>query len=195
MPLSSPASREELHCRRIELRGYRRNDGFYDIEAHFTDTKSRDMAIEDGRRVLKAGQPLHDMSVRLLVDCKLTVLDVEASTDRAPQRVCTEASATLQSIKGLCIGPGWSAALRERLSGTHGCTHLRELLGPLATIAFQTLSEVRKAAPEAVDATGRPKKIDSCYAYASNREVVLHRWPRFYDGPPEGSTAGSHAEE
>jgi len=26
-------------------------------------------------------------------------------------------------------------------------------------------------------------KIDSCYAYASKREVVRVRWPEHYDGP------------
>ena len=37
--------------------------------------------------------------------------------------------------------------------------------------------------PEVLDANGRPVKIDSCYAYASNREVTLQLWPQFYDGP------------
>jgi hypothetical protein len=37
---------------------------------------------------------------------------------------------------------------------------------------------------------GRPVKIDSCYAYASHREVVKRRWPAFHAGSahavPEG---------
>lgn len=40
MPLSEPADRELLHLRDIELRGYRRTDGDYDIEAYLMDTKS-----------------------------------------------------------------------------------------------------------------------------------------------------------
>ena len=39
------------------------------------------------------------------------------------------------------IGPdalGLSADVRERLGGTEGCTHIVELLGPVATTAFQT---------------------------------------------------------
>ncbi len=85
-------------------------------------------------------------------------------------------------MKGLRIAAGWSAAVRERLAGRDGCTHLTELLGPLATVAFQTLSQVRSAKPTPVDANGRPRKIDSCYAYASDRGVVLSRWPEHYDG-------------
>jgi len=40
MPLSQPAERERLHTRSIEINGYRRVDGLYDIEAHLTDCKS-----------------------------------------------------------------------------------------------------------------------------------------------------------
>jgi hypothetical protein len=60
-----------------------------------------------------------------------------------------------------------------------------ELLMPLATAAFQSLSVPRAGRPEPVDAAGRPKKIDSCYAYAAERDVVLQRWPQFHrPGPP-----------
>lgn len=40
MPLKQPAERERLHTRAIEINGYRRADGRYDIEAHLTDSKS-----------------------------------------------------------------------------------------------------------------------------------------------------------
>ncbi len=38
MPLSPPAaSREHIHTRVVECRGYRRDDGLWDIEGHITD--------------------------------------------------------------------------------------------------------------------------------------------------------------
>ncbi len=40
MPLSDPAPRQLLHLRDIELRGFQRDDGLFDIEARLTDTKS-----------------------------------------------------------------------------------------------------------------------------------------------------------
>ncbi|WP_250527376.1 DUF2889 domain-containing protein [Caballeronia sp. GAWG2-1] len=183
MPLPDSQPREELHCRRIDLRGYRRMDGLYDIEAHLLDTRSRTLEL-DGGKSLQPGEALHEMSIRLVVDEDLHVRDVVAVTDAAPFPICPEAASTLQSIKGMQIGPGWTKAIRERLSGADSCTHLKELLGPLATVAFQSLFEVRRLAPESLDADGRPRKIDSCFAYASDRELVLHKWPGFYDGPP-----------
>ena len=148
------------------------------------DTKADDLTLPDGRH-LPARQPLHNMSIRLVVDEDLVVIDIDAATDASPFGVCREATATLQTMKGLRIGAGWNQAIRQRLGGRQGCTHLTELLAPLATVAFQTLSPVRQAMPTPVDASGKPRKIDSCYAYASHREIVQRRWPAYYDGKLE----------
>jgi hypothetical protein len=189
MPLPPAVPRDEFHLRRIDLRGYRRHDGLYDIEARMVDTKTHELTLEGGRDV-PPGDPLHDMSIRMVVDEDLKVIDIVASTDASPFGICCEATSTLQSMKGLRIAAGWSAAVRQRLSGRNGCTHLTELLTPLATVAFQTLSEVRQARPTPVDANGKPRKIDSCYAYASDRDIVGRRWPIYYDGPA-GAPASS----
>lgn len=183
MPLPPSVSRDELHLRRIELRGYRRVDGLYDIEAHMVDTKTEALTVGGGR-VLASGEPVHDMSIRLVVDADLNVLDVLACTDASPHGICRDATSTLQCMKGMCIGHGWSKAIRERLGGRKGCTHLTELLKPLATVAFQTLWKVRENQPAAVDLSGKPRKIDSCHAYASDREIVKIRWPIHFDGAP-----------
>ena len=181
MPLPPTIEREELHLRRIEMRGYRRSDGLYDLEARLTDAKTH--AFERDEVVIVPGVPIHDMWLRLVVDEDLLVHDALAVTDASPHRVCPEATAALVRVKGLRIAAGWSRAIKERFAGAQGCTHLTELLGPLATTAYQTLTPVRLSQPELLDGDGRPRKIDSCYAYASQREVVLRRWPAFYDGP------------
>jgi hypothetical protein len=183
MPLPPSVPREALHLRRIELRGYRRMDGLYDIEAHMFDTKTEALTVGGGR-VVAPGEPVHDMSIRLVVDEDLNVMDILASTDASPHGICQGATSTLQCMKGVRIGPGWSKAIRERLAGRKGCTHLNELLKPLATVAFQTLWKARENQPTATDSTGKPRKIDSCYAYASDREIVQMRWPMHFDGIP-----------
>ena len=42
MPLSAPAAREPLHRRQIDITGYIRDDGLWDIEGHLLDTKAYD---------------------------------------------------------------------------------------------------------------------------------------------------------
>ncbi|MEO7402073.1 MAG: DUF2889 domain-containing protein, partial [Burkholderiales bacterium] len=166
MPLPPSPDREALHLRKIDLRGYRRSDGLYDIEARMTDTKTHAFKRPAYDSPVPAGEALHDMWVRLVVDDEFLVHDVIAATDVSPFPVCREAVDALTSLKGLRIGAGFQRAVRERLSGAKGCTHLMELLVPLATTAFQTLAPIRLARPDKLDANGRPVRIDSCYGYA-----------------------------
>lgn len=183
MPLPPSPDREELHRRKIDVRGYRRKDGLYDIEARMTDTKTHAFKRPAYSVAVPAGEALHDMWVRLVVDDEFLVHDVLAATDAAPFPICPEAANALATLKGLRIGAGFQRAVRERLSGAKGCTHLMELMVPLATTAFQTLAPIRLARPDKLDVNGRPVRIDSCFGYASNRAVVKMLWPAHYDGP------------
>ena len=87
----------------------------------------------------------------------------------------------------------------------HGCTHLVELLGPVATTAFQTIDsdeagEVRRAweereagrkgepwPPPASKGDGErakrpPPVLNTCHAWRADGEVV-ERWaPHFFTG-------------
>ena len=180
MPLSPPAARAPSHLRRIECRGYRRADGLWDIEGHLTDTKPVETAHPWSGR-LAADEPVHDMWVRLTIDAAMTVRDVEAAVDRSPYPPCPGAAPSLAALKGHRIAPGWGILIKRLLGGVAGCTHLTELLLPLATTAYQTLGSERRTAP--LPPGARPAKIGSCYAYSDQREVVARFWPEFYEGP------------
>jgi hypothetical protein len=181
MPLPSPTDRKKIHVRRVECTGYHRADNLWDIEGHLVDSKTYDFATQ-WRGEVKAGTPVHEMWVRLTVDEDLLVHDVAASSDVTPYRMCPEAADKLQVLKGLKIGRGWTAEVKKRLGGAAGCTHIVELLGPVATTAYQTLVAVRRLRPDVLNAAGRPAKIDSCYAYASGSELVRELWPNHFTG-------------
>jgi hypothetical protein len=55
-----------------------------------------------------------------------------------------------------------------------------QLLAPMATTAFQTMGRSRRAADFARDSTGRPTKVDSCYAYGASNALVENNWPEYY---------------
>jgi hypothetical protein len=178
MPLPDSVEREELHFRRIELKGYRRHDGLYDIEGRIVDTRTYPFKLQAG--LLPPGEALHEMWVRIVVDAELLVHDITAVTDASPYRVCREAADRMSMLKGLRIGKGWTQAVNERLRGVAGCTHLRELMGPLATVAIQTLSQFRFKEMEEKYPANRPGLIDSCHAYSSGGDVVRERWPTYF---------------
>ncbi|MDE8346562.1 MAG: DUF2889 domain-containing protein [Acidocella sp.] len=168
MPLTRPAPRKLLHLRDIELRGYERADGLVDIEVHMTDTKSYSWANHD-RGDIASGEALHDMWMRVTLDRDMVIQHCEAAMDATPYTMCPNVAANFGRLAGLTIGRGFLKAAMQRVGGVEGCTHLRELLQPLATVAFQTrfsLSHRGDARPKQDSIP--PSLVDTCYAYAAN---------------------------
>ena len=77
MPLTNPAARRLVHTRTIECRGYEREDGLWDIEAHLTDIKNHDYELKTGVR--RAGQPVHSMWVRITIDRRMKLAALVAA--------------------------------------------------------------------------------------------------------------------
>ena len=176
-------TREEIHHRQLSIRGYRRSDGLFEVEGHISDRKSHDFQTFRGGRNVAANTPLHDMVVVLVFDQDMVVQSVRTSMNAYPYEVCVGGGDSLQVLVGLRIGAGWNSEVRKRLSVCDTCTHVRDLLAPMATTAFQTMAETRRHQPDQRNATGRPTKIDSCYAYSASRELVKRHWPDYYQPP------------
>ncbi len=188
MPLSPAAPREPVHTRTVQCRGYLRQDGLWDIEGHITDVKTYSMD-NPWRGVIEAGVPIHEMWIRLTIDESLAVRAVEVSMEHTPYAICPEVGANFQRLVGLQIRAGWRRAVRDRLGGTEGCTHMVELLSPLATTAFQAIlphqrQRIRNELPAGQDdpTVRRAHQIDTCYAWSSKREVVRRYLPDHYTG-------------
>ena len=181
MPLSPPAEREALHTRRYEFQGEQRADGLWDIDGQMTDVKSYGFDNRFRGRI-EAGTPLHDMRIRLTLDEGFVIRDIEAVTDAGPYELCPDITPNFRKVIGLKIGAGWRGILRQQLGGTQGCTHLVEMLGAMATVAFQTIYPKIARKVENPDAARKPFLIDSCHAYRSDGPVGQQIWPKFYTG-------------
>lgn len=185
MPLSPPVDREPIHTRQIECCGYRRADGLWDIEGHFLDTKFHDFRTADDQTI-PAGAPIHQMRLRLTIDDSLTIVKAEAVTEDGPSVSCREIPEVYRRLEGLRIGPGFSRKTKELFGGIQGCTHLTELLGPLATTALQTLVQRFNRAEQQRQAEltgGKPALVDSCHTFRADGPVVARLWPGSYTGP------------
>lgn len=188
MPLSKPVTRKPLHTRSIKCDGYEREDGLWDIEARMEDIKH--YAFENKfRGKVEAGVPLHEMYIRMTLNDDLEVQDIEAQMDHVPFSGCSTIAVDYRKLIGVKIGVGWRRAIKQRLGGTLGCTHLTELLPTMATVAIQTMMPViikrRRAAAEAEGITakkGRPPMLDSCHSWASNSSNVKEFAPDYYTG-------------
>ena len=191
MPLSAAVDREHIHTREIECRGYRRADGLWDIEGHLTDVKTYPFT-NDERGSIEPGDPVHDMWMRLTIDSDFTIVGVEAVTDKSPYAICGAITSAFGQLVGINIARGFTREVRRRLGGVHGCTHLVEMLRPIATTAFQTIFPIlmreRGIAAAHLDPTSpdkpakKPPLLNTCHAFASDGELVRRHWPAFYTG-------------
>ena len=187
--LSAAVPRKPLHTRSIECNGYAREDGLYDIEACLVDVKRVPFNNMD-RGDVEPGEPIHEMWLRLTVDIDMKVIDVEARTVWGPYHMCGNIAPAFKCLRGLSIGPGWTRKTRELLGGTKGCTHMVELLGPIATTAFQTIYSERVARDKREGRQVKPALIGSCHAYAPDSPVVAARHPEHYTGPVNQTEEG-----
>ena len=173
---STTVEREALHRRTIEIQGYKRADGLYDIEGHLLDTKPNDFRLAAGIRA--AGEPIHSMWLRITVDRTLTIVDAAASMDAMPYvSHCDRIVPAYRKLVGLAIRPGYHARVQELLGGIQGCTHVTEMAGVLATAAFQTMAGQRLQDPEK-----KPFQLDRCHALASDAPAVARHYPKWYTG-------------
>jgi len=163
------------------MHGYARDDGLFDIEGHLTDRKPVPFAADAGVLV-RAGDAIHEMWVRLTIDEGFVIRDVAADTEASPFDDCRMAPDSLTQMVGVRIGAGWAREIRQRLGGVKSCTHLMEMLIPMGTAAIQAMAVPLRGHPTERDGSGRPKMIDSCFALSSDRRVVAIRWPAHYTG-------------
>ena len=103
--------------------------------------------------------------------------NAEAITITGPYAICPIANAVFRNLVGLQIGPGWRRKVQSAIGGQHGCTHITELLGPVATVAYQTLygEEARQTRQTGAIAdqdkkSGRAQLANTCIGYS---DVVI----------------------
>ncbi|MEQ9123808.1 MAG: DUF2889 domain-containing protein [Alphaproteobacteria bacterium] len=177
MDLSPPAARKLLHVRTVECRGYAREDGLWDIEGALKDVKTYPFENR-WRGLVLAGDPVHEMTIRLTLDDRLYIKKAEAFTRNSPFEVCPSAAWAFTRLEGLRIKGGWMKLVKERYGRAQGCTHLLEMLYPVATTAFQTIFAYREqmmreeglTEAEAMRRKGPP--ANSCYAFAEDGPVM-----------------------
>lgn len=183
-------TREEIHHRRIDMRGFRRSDGLFELQAHLADRKTHDFVQPADGRMVPAQAPVHEMRVALVFDRDMIVREVQTSMDAFPYRTCPGGGDTLQSLIGLRIGAGWNSEVRKRLPSVDTCSHLKEMLTPMASAAFQTMTSVLSGLLDERDSTGRPVKIGQCHAYGPTRDLVKTLWPEFYQANDDPGAQG-----
>jgi hypothetical protein len=187
MPLSQATEREQIHNRSISIIAYQRADGLVDVEGHILDIKPFTHYLLDSHRA--AGDPVHDLWLRLVINRDMVVQSAEAKLDVGAHSICHLVAPNFAALAGLRIGPGWNRMVRERVGHGRGCTHLVEMLAQMATTAMQAIWTERAPMGEAEDsrdgegtAPGRlpAGMLNSCYTYNRDSKLVQKYFPDDY---------------
>lgn len=178
LPAAAP-ERQLKHTRCINVQVYARGNGLWEVDATISDVKTRDSQLAEGTR--RAGEPIHDMLLRLVIDEKLNVVEAGSETRSMPYPgACSEHGDAYGALVGLNLLRGFRHAVLERLGGVAGCTHLTELTQVVPTAVVQAFAgEVINTRGDAPDAP-QPFQLDRCHALRTDGPTVRVHYPRWY---------------
>ena len=201
--LPTADKRKLVHERTYDIRGYEREDGMLDVEGKIVDLKPHSFDNHD-RGYVPAGEPLHEMHLRLTIDHTFTIRKAVAATLYSPYTICPGATDAYTRLEGLTIGPGFNKRAAEAIGTVFGCTHLTEMLRAMGTVAFQSMwpilarrekeqaqaeAKAKSAETSSEERDELPRKrrglLSSCHAHAPWSPVVERQWPDFFDPAAE----------
>lgn len=190
-----PSPRKLHHTRRVTVEVFTRQDGLWELDAHLTDHRTHDFVLASGPR--KAGDPVHSMTLNLVFNTTGEVLAARARTEAMPYPgYCDQYGNAYGQLVGLNFFKGFRAAVKERLGGIAGCTHITEMTQVLPTAVVQAFAgtvistqQAGEAAPPPEKAT-KPFQLDHCHALRTDGPAVKLYYPRWYK---PGASAGEPA--
>lgn len=195
--MSSPPPRPPrrlLHRRALQVEIYALEPGRWEVEAKLSDGKTSDRRMIDGVR--PAGTPIHELSLRLVVDASLNVLEAGSASTWVPYPGhCEHHGDAYRALAGLNLGRGFRRAVAERLGGSRACTHLTELALVLPSAVIQGLVGEAIDPADREDAVEPPFQIDRCHALRRDGDAVRLYFPRWHRQPRAKQGTDNAAEE
>lgn len=198
LPPAAP-ERQLRHSRRIDVHIYARGAGLWEVDAFVSDVKTYDTELAN--QVRRAGEPIHDMLLRLVIDEAFNILEAGSETRRMPYPgECDQHGDAYARLAGLNLMRGFRYAVYERLGGVAGCTHLTELTQVLPTAVVQAFAgDVINTRGDEADAK-QPFQLDRCHALRTTGDTVRTYYPRWYkpalpNTPPAVNRSPNLSEE
>ena len=173
------AERQLKHRRQIDVQVFARGNGLWEVDALLVDVKTHDVQMAASRRA--AGEPIHEMLLRLVVNEKLDILEAGSETRWMPYvGQCDAHDDAYARLVGLNLMRNFRGELRVRVGGVLGCTHITELAQTLPTAVVQAFAGEVIDTRGTEEGAGKPFQIDRCHALASSGEVVRLHYPRWH---------------
>lgn len=179
--ISETHGRQAVHRRTMQFDVYACPDGMWEIDAEIADVPQRPIELICGPKV--AGEDLHRMKLRLRVDAAAVIREAGASTLTGPYgALCADHGDVYRRLIGLNVLKGFRQAVKERLGGVAGCTHITELAQSVPTALIQGIAQetAKRRAKDADAETQQPFQLDRCHALRLDGEAARIYYPRWY---------------
>ena len=179
-----PFARRQVHLRRVTCEVFRRDDGLLEVEGLLVDTKPEAIRLVSGIR--EAGQPIHQMRVRIAVDADRRIADVHAFSEHNPYPDCAEVETGYRKLIGMKVEPGFTRDVKRMFRGVMGCSHITELIPTMASAIFQ--AEWARSDFDTADAQGsreRTSPLGGCHALRLDGEIVRMHFPQVLKEPTQ----------
>ena len=145
MSLLEKMQQESVHSRNIEISTCAYKEEGIIVQGSLKDNRLKQHYNIEGQRV----DPftVHHMVIRMLVNGKLMIEEIEGEMPGVPREECPETVKSLDRIKGWKIASGFTERVKAEIGGTAGCAHLSTLLLAMAPAAVQGYWACRSLKP------------------------------------------------
>lgn len=177
-------TRTAMHRRNIDVQGYKRSDGLWDVEGVLQDTKGYDMKLSD-KGVVPQGGYLHQMILTITIDDTLKIHEARAQMLDTPYLDCPGAAVSYDALVGLRIQKGWMDEAKKAVGRSTGCTHITEMLPVIATAAIQTIRGYRLQYEKGYASSGTERSglMNTCHGFRIGGRAQARLWP--HEGEPD----------
>lgn len=182
MNYNQQPARQQLHTRTIICEAFERNDGLIDIEGTLRDIKFLPFVLPE-RGLVNPGEAIHQMKLVITIDRGFVINDARAMTLDSPYSICGAINDSYRQIIGLQIAPGFTNQVKQLFRGVAGCSHMTELLPPMATTAFQVVWSSKEEFSDVKpgdDPSKRTTPLGGCHALRQDGEVVRIHFPKHF---------------
>ena len=125
-----------VHTRKIDIQTFETGPGAIVVEGTLKDDRLFATFPMAGDR--RPPGIVHHLTIRLHVTGPdLTIEGVEVEMPTVPRKDCHDTQSSLDQIRGMRIAAGFTEAVKARIGGAAGCTHLTALLLAMAPAAVQ----------------------------------------------------------
>jgi hypothetical protein len=127
----------KIHGRRLEIATYDYGSDAIVVEGRLTDNRYQNVYYFSNNEIRPPGV-VHDLVIRMKVrGPELVIDDIDVDMETIPRKDCRMLLDALKPVIGMKIRAGFTEAVKEKVGGAKGCTHLAALLLAMAPAAVQ----------------------------------------------------------